>query len=762
MTGTIRRGKITRADLANWDGKNPTYSRVDATGGTTSGLAVGNEVDVLQVYGNGTDRLRASILSAINQLGSSEVTLLFAPGTWSIDGDTTIPSNFISRVPAGCIFNVDSGKTLTFGGPVLVEGITHTAGLGTVVGIDDVGAHGAFYLRTEGERTLGVTPSNYTQPISPQRYGAAADGVTDDTTAVQTFFNVISAAQCDAHCDGAFAISAGIFIGPSGGSMATLRIAGNANFVALAAIDTMITTRNCQGLEWAGIIKLIGIGGASYASRTCRIGAKIGDSGLTSRMKCGGFFAQYFSQVGVAAKELSTVNELGNVRAYDCGSGMSAAGSSLTANWSNKVDSGSTGSTAQTSRIDVDQMPPTTVETPTLVVIGSNVHYVTATDVANSRITLFPWIDTSLSSGALIYLFGAGVYLKGSDAGIIGIPQADVQRCGAGIWQAALYGPVISRLVAQFCGAGLVVGFSPSSAAVGLQVNGFYCESNDFDLVRLTRSTIGGHIVSEYAFNFSKVAYTAAPRLTSGNTLSLSVTNELGSLIIDSLGVSHQQEKHAANATDAASTFALDVTAEPKYRRIYKRNSWTVNLSAPSTAFNNAFGYDTGQLILVGTNNDGSPTGTVTFNAPSLSTVNGGSSAAFAGFDGPAVFIIHYDFATLAFTVKPTNYTAAIPQTITYSASMTPDVSLGKEMVITATDSVAHTINAPINGRSGQRITITIRNTSGGALGTATWNAVYKMASWTQPGSANSRSITFRYNGTNYVEIVRTASDIPN
>lgn len=101
-------------------------------------------------------------------------------------------------------------------------------------------------------------------------------------------------------------------------------------------------------------------------------------------------------------------------------------------------------------------------------------------------------------------------------------------------------------------------------------------------------------------------------------------------------------------------------------------------------------------------------------------------------------------------------------QTVTYSASMTIDAAIGNEFDITANDGVAFTINAPTNPVDGHRITITIRNTAGGALGAATWNAVFKMAAWTQPASANSRSIDFRYDGTNWVEIGRTTADVPN
>lgn len=99
---------------------------------------------------------------------------------------------------------------------------------------------------------------------------------------------------------------------------------------------------------------------------------------------------------------------------------------------------------------------------------------------------------------------------------------------------------------------------------------------------------------------------------------------------------------------------------------------------------------------------------------------------------------------------------------LTYSASMTPDVYLGNEFVVTATNATAFTLNAPTNVTTGQRITLRIRNASGGALGAATWNAVFKMAAWTQPANGFSRAIDFTYDGTNWVECGRTPADVPN
>lgn len=101
-------------------------------------------------------------------------------------------------------------------------------------------------------------------------------------------------------------------------------------------------------------------------------------------------------------------------------------------------------------------------------------------------------------------------------------------------------------------------------------------------------------------------------------------------------------------------------------------------------------------------------------------------------------------------------------RTVTYSASMTINASQGASFEITATNGTAFTVEAPTNPKEGQAITVVIRNAAGGALGVATWNAIFKMAAWTQPANGFSRAIIFEYNGTNWVERARATADVPN
>lgn len=100
--------------------------------------------------------------------------------------------------------------------------------------------------------------------------------------------------------------------------------------------------------------------------------------------------------------------------------------------------------------------------------------------------------------------------------------------------------------------------------------------------------------------------------------------------------------------------------------------------------------------------------------------------------------------------------------TVPYSASMTFSVQYWDEFVITATNATAFTINSPTSAIKGKRITVVIRNTSGGALGVVTWNAVFKLSTWTQPANGNSRSIDYRFDGSNWIQIGQTGVDVPN
>ena len=139
--GTIQRAKISRADIALWNGRTKTTTRTDTTSGTVTELTVGEEVDALQVYGSGTSRTVATLSNAVQRIGSASCNLLIGSGAWTITDNITIPSTMSVRIAAGCVFTVTSGKVLTFNGPVYVENPTWWSGdIGAV--LTNLGAAG--------------------------------------------------------------------------------------------------------------------------------------------------------------------------------------------------------------------------------------------------------------------------------------------------------------------------------------------------------------------------------------------------------------------------------------------------------------------------------------------------------------------------------------------------------------------------------------------------------------------------------------------
>lgn len=102
----------------------------------------------------------------------------------------------------------------------------------------------------------------------------------------------------------------------------------------------------------------------------------------------------------------------------------------------------------------------------------------------------------------------------------------------------------------------------------------------------------------------------------------------------------------------------------------------------------------------------------------------------------------------------------------TFGAAITIDTSPATGslyQLVIANAATAPTIGAPSTTINGQRLTIQIRNSSGGAMGATTFNAIYKLgAAWTNPANNFSRAIDFVCNGTNWVEVSRTAADVAN
>lgn len=90
-------------------------------------------------------------------------------------------------------------------------------------------------------------------------------------------------------------------------------------------------------------------------------------------------------------------------------------------------------------------------------------------------------------------------------------------------------------------------------------------------------------------------------------------------------------------------------------------------------------------------------------------------------------------------------------------------VANGNYLLLTLTSNAVYTLNAVTTGlRVGQLVYLTVRNAIGGAAGAMTLGAAFKASAVTQPANGNSRSYCFQWNGTNLVEMYKSAADVPN
>ena len=121
----------------------------------------------------------------------------------------------------------------------------------------------------------------------------------------------------------------------------------------------------------------------------------------------------------------------------------------------------------------------------------------------------------------------------------------------------------------------------------------------------------------------------------------------------------------------------------------------------------------------------------------------------------------YYDLVNLQITAGGKGYRSNT-LTVSSTASKDIDITLSNVVVILVTTSDNFTINNPTGTTVQADLSIKISNTSGGAMGTITWDTSYRMASWTNPANATSRTIDFAFNGSIWVEKSRTTSDIPN
>jgi hypothetical protein len=604
------------------------------------------------------------------------------------DIDPYIPGTAVKGDPGGNIMAIGlfgDADTLTIAaGTDLVRTSGYsTLGSGIADYVADAAVDAAYVAANPRSSFISANARGFRlaehRPVTPHAFGAVGDGVTDDTAAVQAFWDFVIANNSPHDCSGVFGISdinadgKGLIIGPSvvPAVVPSQPLYGRMRLVALGQVNELVRIRNLTYRRWHGGIYAVGIGSASFASRTCLIGTYFENCARLHITD--GVFGDNFALANVyCGTANNNMMKLGGVHGSNIGSGQ--VGNSLTANWSAPANTGSSGSTGQRTVIHLDAFPSAAIQSyetigtfPVQVRIAGYLYYVFAVDQVAGTATVYPWLDNTsfaAGSGTLEWVFGGNFCTRSSDGNLIEVERLDASSVGRNLSEAVSYGSIIRDMQTNGAGTEICIGASPSNAAAGTLVLGRYNEGGAASseqvvhLARFGNSNFHLMLGDAGAPDLSKCWATGDPRATAGNIVGGEFGSQsLGSISISKFGRILSQLKNNLSR-GLGSTLSLQGQSRPPYPEIYSRDSHNLTLNVLGTGeYNRLFGYSGGLLGYVGTGTNGAPTGSFVFTPPAGGTINGGAvnaTVTFSGFDGPVLFSYeHTDTAQLTWLVRP-------------------------------------------------------------------------------------------------------------
>lgn len=530
----------------------------------------------------------------------------------------------------------------------------------------------------------------------------------DASRPLQAFFDYIHINDVGvANCTGVFFTSKTIRWGNGTTTSKTKTVRGDFRLIQTvnASVFALFKINPGREYHWQGNLWITGIGGTNYANRTVDVGLHMGGGTIGSAHFTisgainidGGF-----KQIGVFLDNITTATNIGVVQTTRCGSGKNASPAygigdnwSLRANFSNRVDRDVAGE-IQNTTLTVDVLPPDNLVTGCMITVNdtTELHYIQSIDRENSTINVRGFIDTNHQTGGLRYTFGAGIYIVGGDASVPRIFKHSSKYNGVSVWIANLYPPIIDNLTAEYNGVALVLGRNPQAALVGGQLNGFYCESNDFDLVKLSAYDMSFNIVSSYAPSVARWRTAFSLRDVANNTR---IQDRYDGITL----VTNRSIIQSENPQSYGATYTLDITSDNRVLQTIISTGMNINLAAPDVAKTDGFGIRHKRISVVRSTGSGIPPNPVVFNAPLGYTINNGqTSVSFNGFIRPPVFDIVLN-TSKSFVISTTDL-APLSASVTYTppslAAATQQSTTVTLTGVTVNDTVAVSFNRPLQG----------------------------------------------------------------
>jgi hypothetical protein len=529
--------------------------------------------------------------------------------------------------PTGSFYLYESGREGTFK-VVTWSTVSADAANDTVEG---------YYVQSTADPTKGF--QRLAAVLTPFHFGAVGDNSTNDLAALQAFNTFMCSGTRKEYFDwtGTFAVSGQFTFGPAAPFSTKLHVnfGGELRIKQLAATFVTMIWSGLGNQVFHGSISVTGIGGTTYASRTCGIGILPSQTAHNAQLRVeGGVITENFWYSGLHISNAFTDEmHIGTLSTNFCGSGYPYSGASLSATWSGTANSGTLNSTSQRTTIsNISVFPDAAIETYSTVGnqlvhvrINGYLYQVYAWDRTLGTISVFPWLDNAsiaAAAGKLDWVFGAGFYDQGSDANIITIDHHQASWCGRAHAAVSLYGSRISSINYATCGTALAIGLNNGASCIGVSIDAFYTEGCIEQIVSVTQ--FGGAnyhwINSVYEVDLTKCFSLVAARDGSGNfsTTGFGADGHLSQITIAQKGrfLGYSGAALTVGAGLLSPTSFMDHTSAPRLFT-WPFNSQTINLTVQGAGeYNRLFGLKGSNWLYVGTGTNNAPTGAFTFTPP--------------------------------------------------------------------------------------------------------------------------------------------------
>lgn len=529
---------------------------------------------------------------------------------------------------------------------------------------------------------------------------------TVDWAAFQKFLDYVKVNTCDAQANGDFYINKPLnFL--RNREPYTRVIKGD---ITLKTKDSMSHMLRLTGLftKWIGYINLQAepTGSLDYQLRKVEHGLILGgfEEGYTSLgISVDEVRVHGVKQLGVFCREWSMFAKIGSVRTSGCGFGAKYDSTRQYANWSDRIDN-DLDTFSQRSTIKVDVLPPKLDSDSTILVanINNEPYKIESIDEVNKTISVFPKIDTTLTSGQLYYVGGGAFGVDGANSNCVRVDLLSAVSSGIGCYNRSFYDLQITRFVSEANGIGYAHGKIATQIIITVLISNYYNETDSWlDILNGSRVTTGANIniVSSSGLNEDRFKNVIAYR-KSDNTLE----GLYGGVGLSSININSRTKTHLKlpdNKTEATVTeYAFEV-CDPR-QHIYRKNSWVFNLSC-TEKLNRLYGWDSTTIELIGTGTNNKPTGDFIFNPPVGWTVNGSPSVTLRSNTSSLRLSLYANFATKNIAIVSNQ---AVSATKTFNP---PSLNANATTALTTVTLSGATVGANVNVSFSQPLGVSAR-----------------------------------------------------